>query len=71
MNEKQIEEFNLEMSREIDAERREEHVRESQETIFDSWKSDNIRELRMEFCEAHEEEFNDFLNEAFKEWKAL
>lgn len=59
----------LEQGREIDAERREEHRRESQEGIFDSWKSDNLKQLKDDFIEEHEQEFIDFCKEEYKNSK--
>lgn len=64
--EAQAEEYNLEMGREMEAERKEEHRREGQEGIFDSWKSDNFKQLKDDFIEENEQEFSDFCKEEFK-----
>jgi len=64
-----IEEYLLEQARERDAEIKAERDEESQPTLFDDWKSDNIRSLKDEFCEENYDSFNEYCKEQFKEWK--
>lgn len=51
----------------INDERQDEWAKESHESIFDSWKEDNLSNLREWFCEENEQAFNDFCKEEFKE----
>ena len=56
-------------SEEINAEIRAERNRECQEGVFDSWKADSLRQLKDDFCEENEEDFNNFCKEEFKLWR--
>jgi len=66
LNAKQ-EDIMLEAGREFDAERREEHRRESEDGRFECWKNDNLKSLKDDFYEENIEEFDRFCKEVFKE----
>jgi hypothetical protein len=57
------------MENEIDYERKMEWAREIESSVFDDWKWDNINQLRQDFCEEHEEEFNDFCQDEYNNAK--
>ena len=62
----------LMLSKEIEQDMKEERDRESDEgrkrTIFDDWKSDNLKQLREDFC-AQEDGFDTFCREEFDAWR--